>query len=46
MNSGNRLWIISDEISISMLTPPKIHTLAGILPSVEMLLLIFSQKKT
>src|SRR5258708_34641652 len=30
MNSGSRLWISSDEMSISIDTKPSIHTLAGI----------------
>ena len=30
MKSGNRLWIISDEISISMLTKPNTQTPRGI----------------
>src|SRR5512135_3503085 len=30
MNSGNRLWIISDETSISRLTKPSTHTPRGI----------------
>ena len=28
-NSGSRLWIISDEMSINMLTKPSTHTPAG-----------------
>lgn len=39
MNSGNRLWIISDEISISRLTKPSTHTPRGIW--LKVLLLIF-----
>ncbi|WP_300319748.1 hypothetical protein, partial [Accumulibacter sp.] len=30
MNSGSRLWIISEEMSINMLTRPRSHTPAGI----------------
>ncbi len=30
MNSGSRLWIISDETSISRLTKPSTQTPAGI----------------
>lgn len=30
MNIGSRLWITSDEISISMLTKPRIQMPAGI----------------
>lgn len=30
MNIGSRLWIISDEMSIDVLTKPSIHTPAGI----------------
>lgn len=30
MNIGSRLWIISEEISISMLTKPSTHTPIGI----------------
>src|SRR3990167_8493641 len=30
MNKGNRLWIISEEMSISMLTKPRAHIPAGI----------------
>src|SRR6516164_5708821 len=29
-NSGSRLWINSDDVSISMDTKPSVHTLAGI----------------
>ncbi|WP_265575543.1 hypothetical protein [Serratia marcescens] len=34
INSGSRLWIISEETSISRLTPPKIHTPRGMRPNV------------
>ena len=30
MNNGSKLWIISDEMSISMLTNPSIQMPAGI----------------
>ncbi len=35
MNSGSRLWINSDEMSISIETSPSVHTLAGIRDSAD-----------
>ena len=35
INSGNKLWMISEEMSINMLTPPTIQTPLGIWLSVE-----------
>jgi len=44
-NRGKRLWIISDEISISMLTKPSTHTPVGILPSVVVALVMVTIEK-
>jgi hypothetical protein len=30
INTGSKLWIISEEISINMLTKPRSHTVRGI----------------
>jgi len=35
INSGSKLWIISEEISINILTPPNTQTPAGMRPNVE-----------
>ncbi len=35
MNNGSRLWIISEEMSISMLTKPRIHTPVGMVAGDE-----------
>ncbi|MNE78413.1 hypothetical protein D3C81_1930650 [compost metagenome] len=40
MNIGSRLWITSDEISISMLTKPRIQMPVGICFRVEPPLLV------
>jgi hypothetical protein len=40
MNSGSRLWIISEEMSISMLTKPRAQIPDGILPSVAVVAVV------
>lgn len=43
MNMGSRLWIISEERSINILTKPNAQTPAGILPTAPFLLSVLKK---